>query len=184
MAGVLLCPELNEMKENQPFLYCGKLPNFQALLNKVLLLDDSQWFSFRERKSGVAAEKTDTIPLVYDKKIKLSSFITHELYANFESDIQAAVKLCSVGTRIEQAMLARLANGVSIPRHKDKGTITASTHRIHVPVITNEKCIFTVDDESMSLSAGEVWIIDNVDRYHSVSNMGEQSRIHLIIDVR
>lgn len=184
MAGVLLCPELNEMKENQPFIYCGKLPNFEALLNKVLLLDDSQWFSFRERKSGVAAEKTDTIPLVYDKKIKLSSYIIHELYAHFQDDIQAAVELCGVGTRVEQAMLARLPNGVSIPRHKDKGAITASTHRIHVPVTTNEQCIFTVDNQSKILNAGEVWIIDNVDKYHSVSNMGQENRVHLIIDVR
>jgi len=183
LAGVLLCPELNEMKENQPFLYCGKLPNFDFLLNEVLSLNEYQWVLFKERKSGVAAEKTDTIPLVYDKKIKLGSRITHELYKNFENHVHSAVKLCNVGTTVEQAMLARLGNGVEIKRHKDKGVITAATHRIHVPIITNDKCIFTVDTESKFLPAGEVWIIDNVGRYHSVYNMGEQSRIHLIIDV-
>lgn len=172
------------MKENNPFTYFGKLSNFDSLLNEVLLLNESQWVLFKERKSGVAAEKTDTIPLVYDKKIKLGSHITHELYENFEKYVHSAVKLCNVGTIVEQAMLTRLGSGVEIKRHKDKGVITAVTHRIHIPIITNSKCIFTVDTESKFLPAGEVWIIDNVNKYHSVSNMGEKSRIHLIIDVR
>ena len=172
------------MKENQPFTYFGQLPNFNSLLNKVLSLNEPQWLSYKQRKTGVAAEKTDTIPLVYDKKIKLNSHITHELYENFKDDIYTAVNLCDVGTKVEQAMLTRLGSGVEIKRHRDRGIITAATHRIHIPIITNSECIFTVDTESKFLPAGEVWIIDNVDKYHSVSNMGEKSRIHLIIDVR
>jgi len=172
------------MKENQPFTYFGKLPIFSSLLSKVSLLEEHQWISFKQRNSGVAAEKTDTIPLIYDKKIRLSSYISHEMYDHFKNEIQSAVELCNVGSRVEQAMLTRLGAGIEIKRHKDKGIITAASHRIHVPVITNEKCFFTVDTESMVLPAGEVWIIDNVDRYHSVSNMGDESRIHLIIDVR
>jgi aspartyl/asparaginyl beta-hydroxylase (cupin superfamily) len=172
------------MKENQPFTYFGNLPDFNGLVSKVLSLNESQWTSFKERNSGVAAEKTDTIPLVYDKKIRLNSYIAHEMYKHFEADIVDAVELCAVGSRVEQAMLTRLHAGVDIPRHKDKGVITAATHRIHVPIITNNECVFTVDTESMVLEAGEVWIIDNTNRYHSVSNKGLNSRIHLIIDVR
>jgi quercetin dioxygenase-like cupin family protein len=69
-----------------------------------------------------------------------------------------------------------------IPRHRDKGPLTAKTHRIHVPVITNSGCIFSVGDESKNLKAGQIWIIDNVNRYHSVENNGDSDRVHLIID--
>jgi aspartyl/asparaginyl beta-hydroxylase (cupin superfamily) len=172
------------MKENQAFTYFGVIPNFDVLLHKVLSIEESQWTLFKERKSGVAAEKTDTIPLVYDTKTRLSSYVAHELYEQYKDNIDDAIQLCDVGTRVEQAMFARLGQGVEIGRHKDKGVITAATHRIHVPIITNDKCVFTVDTQSMVLPAGEVWIIDNVDKYHSVSNKGSNSRIHLIIDVR
>jgi aspartyl/asparaginyl beta-hydroxylase (cupin superfamily) len=79
-------------------------------------------------------------------------------------------------------MLTNLKAGTVIPRHRDRGPITAKTHRIHVPVITNTKCIFSVGDESRNLDAGQIWIIDNVNRYHSVENKGETDRVHLIID--
>jgi hypothetical protein len=46
----------------------------------------------------------------------------------------------------------------------------------------NTKCIFSVGDESKNLDAGQIWIIDNVNRYHSVENKGETDRVHLIID--
>ncbi len=83
---------------------------------------------------------------------------------------------------VQQAMLTRLRAGTVIPRHRDRGPLTAKTHRIHVPVITNTECIFKVGDESMNLDAGEIWVIDNVNRYHSVKNLGNTDRIHLIID--
>jgi hypothetical protein len=51
-----------------------------------------------------------------------------------------------------------------------------------VPVITNTECIFSVGDESRNLDAGQIWIIDNVNRYHSVENKGNNDRVHLIID--
>jgi aspartyl/asparaginyl beta-hydroxylase (cupin superfamily) len=84
--------------------------------------------------------------------------------------------------KTQQAMLAKLKAGTVIPRHMDKGPLTAKTHRIHVPVITNEGCIFNVGNESMNLKSGQIWVIDNVNRYHSVENTGHDDRVHLIID--
>ena len=84
--------------------------------------------------------------------------------------------------KVQQAMLTKLNANTVIPRHKDVGPLTVKTHRIHVPVITNTQCIFTVDTESKNLEAGDIWIIDNVGRYHSVENKGQQDRVHLIID--
>jgi hypothetical protein len=79
-------------------------------------------------------------------------------------------------------MLTRLRAGAVIPRHKDEGPLTAKTHRIHVPVTTNTGCIFSVGEESKNLGVGQIWVIDNVNRYHSVENAGDTDRVHLIID--
>ena len=176
------------MKENNSFLLIGDMPSFGELLNEVLSLTQKDWMEYRKRKAagGVAAENTDTIPLVYDLKHRIDSGILHKDYERFSGyvDEVAMVVMKKIGeVKVQQAMLTNLRAGTVIPRHKDKGPLTAKTHRIHVPIVTNKECIFSVGDESKNLEAGQIWVIDNVGRYHSVENNGTQDRVHLIMDV-
>jgi hypothetical protein len=83
----------------------------------------------------------------------------------------------------KQSMLTRLNPGGLIKPHKDKGPITHKTHRVHLPITTNNRCIFTVGDAAINLKPGDIWIIDNTDQYHSVENLGTSPRIHLIVDM-
>jgi hypothetical protein len=48
--------------------------------------------------------------------------------------------------------------------------------------VTNEKCIFEVDNEEINMKMGEIWEIDNFNKEHSVVNNGDMDRIHLIVD--
>jgi hypothetical protein len=175
------------MKENDAFFFIGDMPSFAGLLNDVLNLTTEDWTRYTERKKtgGIASKNTDTIPLMYDKKHRLNSKILHQNYEQFSMYIEEIVSstwehLGEVET--QQAMLAKLNAGTVIPKHMDKGPLTAKTHRIHVPVLTNDGCLFSVGDESMNLKPGQIWIIDNVNRYHSVENNGNSDRVHLIID--
>jgi len=180
------------MKENEAFQFIGDMPSFDDLLGEVISLTPEDWFEYQERKKigGAAGGNTDTIPLVYDVKQKLQSDIFHKNYGKFSKYLDEIV-LATVGkignVKIQQAVLARLRANGEIPKHKDVGNpltaeIHSATHRIHVPVITNENCIFTVGGESKNLKPGQIWIVDNVGRHHSVKNLGDNHRIHLIID--
>ena len=175
------------MKENDAFLFIGDMPSFDKLLNKTISLTPEDWKKYKERKAagGAAAEKTDTIPLVYDLKQRLNSEVIHENHEKFKTYIDEIIHVTArrVGEiKVQQAMLTKLNSKAVILRHKDKGPLTAKTHRIHVPIITNTGCIFSVGDESKNLKPGQIWIIDNVNRYHSVENNGNEDRVHLIID--
>jgi aspartyl/asparaginyl beta-hydroxylase (cupin superfamily) len=175
------------MKENNAFFFVGYIPSFDDLLNEVLALTTKDWVAYTKRKiaGGAAAENTETIPLVYDIKHRINSGILHEKHQQFSPYIEKAVTsvVGKIGdVNVKQAMLTRLKAGTIIPRHRDRGPLTAKTHRIHVPVITNPSCMFNVGDESMNLEAGQIWIIDNVNRYHGVENNGENDRVHLIVD--
>ena len=175
------------MKENEAFLYVGEMLLFDGLLKNVLSITQEDWLGYRKRKAagGAAAENTDTIPLMYDLKHRLNSGILHENYERFSTYIDEVVFFTRqhIGeVKVQQAMLTRLKADTVIPRHRDRGPLTAKTHRIHVPVITNTECIFSVGDESKNLPAGQIWVIDNVNRYHSVENRGKNDRVHLIID--
>lgn len=185
MGGAFLLMSRN-MKEDTGFSYLGTLPNFEKLLEKVSLFTNNDWTKYKKRNTGIAAEYSDTIPIIYDFKLNISSNIRHEHYELFGDHIFDLIK--SIREKLgdveaKQAMLTRLRAGVEIKRHKDVGPITKKTHRIHVPVITNEDCIFTISDEKRNLQAGQIWLIDNTDRFHSVINNGNIDRVHLIVDV-
>lgn len=177
------------MKENDAFFFIGNIPSFKHLLNEVLELTLEDWVEYTKRKiaGGAAAENTDTIPLMYDLEHRINSNILHKNYERFSVYIDAVIFSTrqQIGeTNIKQAMLTRLRAGTVIPRHRDMGPLTAKTHRIHIPVTTNEQCIFTIDDESKNLKPGEIWIVDNVGRSHGVENNGNIDRVHLIIDAQ
>ena len=87
------------------------------------------------------------------------------------------------GSFIQSAILINLPAGKSIPRHIDTHSFFKKFSRIHIPIITNEKCYFTVGDETKNLKVGEIWEINNDNQFHSVYNSGLTDRIHLLIDV-
>ncbi len=181
------CFILDIMKEVQPFKYLGELTNIARLQAMVDGFSELDWNTYKERKymNGVAGGVTETIPLIYDPKQRINANTQHSWFHDFEpyiNDVISVSKLHLGDISVKQAMFTRLKPGINIKTHKDKGPLTAKTHRIHVPIKTSDRCVFTVDNMSMSLPAGQIWLIDNVDRYHGVSNNGDESRIHLIID--
>ena len=176
------------MIEEFSFKFLGNINNFDELLSDVSSLCDDDWNRYQERKNtqSIAGGYSDTIPLIYDTKMRIEVITKHEKYKQFEKYLNE-IKLLSCNyfgnVEIKQAMMTRLKSGSVIKKHKDVGQITSKTHRLHLPIITNPDCIFTVENESMNLKVGDVWAIDNVGKYHSVVNNGITNRVHLIVDV-
>jgi hypothetical protein len=187
MAGGLLLYHLL-MKENTNFYFVGSMPNFDSVLALVNNFTENDWFSYKERKKlgGIAGGYTDTIPLIYGTREELKAQRQHPALSSFSGTVKT---ICSIYSSRNsevlpaRAFLVRMSANSEIKRHKDKGTISAKTHRIHLPIITNSLCLFTIGDETKHLAAGEIWLIDNTDKYHSVVNGGDEFRIHLIVDV-
>jgi aspartyl/asparaginyl beta-hydroxylase (cupin superfamily) len=172
------------MEESFSFLYLGPMPQFDELRSAVSSFTDSDWREYLDRKSGIAAEKSQTIPLLHDPR--QSAVIEHKRYPQFKQHIENVYEIVAQRLHcvsIRQAMFARMMPQVEIPRHRDRGPMTAKCHRVHVPVLTNTQCLFSVAEETLHMSEGHIWVIDNVGKYHSVSNYGDTARTHLIIDI-
>jgi hypothetical protein len=57
-------------------------------------------------------------------------------------------------------------------------------YRFHIPIITNDKCDFIVDNINYKLdSLGSIYRF-NSDLIHSIANNGNSIRLHLMFDVR
>ena len=92
----------------------------------------------------------------------------------------------TLGDIIEQRILDSQVIGYhyprsEIPEHTDSGYSLLNCHRIHVPIITNEKAAIFVGGEEKNMQVGDVYEINN-GLTHAVENKGGEDRIHLIID--
>lgn len=85
------------------------------------------------------------------------------------------------GGKIIRAMVAKLIAGGVIEEHMDHHPSFAIAHRIHVPLITNDKVEFTIDGDMFHLSEGVAYEVSNLD-YHAVANRSAEDRVHFIFD--
>jgi aspartyl/asparaginyl beta-hydroxylase len=81
-----------------------------------------------------------------------------------------------------KVMFARLAAGGRIAPHSDLGVPNHLAHKIHVPIVTNDKVMFRVGNKRFHLSAGSAYELNNI-AVHSVKNGGDEDRIHLVFEL-
>ena len=80
-----------------------------------------------------------------------------------------------------RGMLARMAPGGIIHPHKDASPSAKWPHKIHVPLQTNDRVTFFIDDKPFCLAEGEAVEVNNMAK-HAVENRGSTDRIHLIFE--
>jgi quercetin dioxygenase-like cupin family protein len=152
--------------------------------------------AYRQRRYEVHRD-TQTIGLVFDEDFRHSHPTRLPALQKFEGPLRPALELIAdyyeeseQGQQLirefgygyfVRASLVRLRAGGSIDAHTDNNFSLAHSHRVHIPIISNDRVSFTVGKESRVLSPGEVVEINNR-RRHSVANDGATDRVHLILD--
>jgi len=103
------------------------------------------------------------------------------------ADLTAAIDACAdriateVGGEAVRVTLAELPPGGRIEAHHDIGNLTL-IHRCHLPIVTSDDAVLTVERKPHRLRAGTVYDFDNT-RLHSAANRGPAPRVHLLCDV-
>ena len=161
-------------------------------------ITDADWTAnaFRQKTYEVH-KQTQTIRLIMDEDGRHRDPTYHSSYQtykellepieivirrHFEQTLKAKRlrKKHGRGYFIRMILVKLLADG-SIPHHVDQGETLAKSHRMHLPIITNEQNLFSVGDTKVHMKPGELWEINNR-REHGVVNGGSEDRIHLIVD--
>lgn len=81
---------------------------------------------------------------------------------------------------IISALFAKLKPNGELKPHVDGGISVVHNHNVHIPITTNEGCLFTVGGKTKHLEVGKMYEVDNTVT-HSVVN-GDTPRIHLIVE--
>lgn len=70
----------------------------------------------------------------------------------------------------------------SIKPHYDTGLLFSLSHRVHLPITTNNQSVFVIGDQEFRFKVNQLVEVNNK-KIHSVKNGSEiENRIHLIVD--
>jgi hypothetical protein len=78
-------------------------------------------------------------------------------------------------------MLAKLKAGYGIDKHRDGLPEYYYLHKIHIPILTNDKVDFYIKPDTYQLEEGKAYEVNNIVP-HAVMNNGNEDRIHLIFE--
>lgn len=167
------------------FRLIGKIPWYQrvVLTRKIKRFTEEEWKWFAMRqKIFKAHSKTYTIPILMDEFLENPRTKWYSCFEKFLHYLNKNLSKTYGPGSIERCILVKLPAGASIEKHIDSGIFLERTKRIHIPLITNSKVLFSVGKEERFLPAGELWEINNTNKVHGVTNNGNKDRIHMIVD--
>ena len=144
-------------------------------VKKISWADDD----FSRNEKALLAGKIIEYPYkISSQKHAEYSHLTGELSEEIVSHIQ---KIIPDGIFV-RGEIAALLPGVNILPHIDNKDFHKISHRIHVPLITNEDCMNVFESEEIHFPAYSIFEINNRVLHHAYNN-GLEPRIHLIFDV-
>lgn len=98
-----------------------------------------------------------------------------------ETLVEQIIGYLGVEGIVTRIQFARMKPGASIQPHVDQSLMLVASHRVHIPLTSNDGVIFTIDEQDCHFEPGEVFELNNRVT-HSVVNKGTRDRIHLIVD--
>ena len=178
------------MKLSQPFKFIltineNRLSELKSFVEDI---DPHIWKINASRKAEFPYHKAvDTIVLKYCSNETYQDAKWNDEYQNIIDTFLPIMNEISdhhghSDPSYSRVMLAKLDPHSKILRHYDYEDVHHYTHRIYLPLITNDQVFFTVAEETRVLKEGEVYEISNKD-YHHVVNESPKPRVHLIFDL-
>ena len=164
----------------------------QPLVRAVEELGEEAWQEFVRRQEKFAPHRqTQTIPLLYDNDMRHSDPTPWPRLAPLLPVFQPVLDMIekahppAAGSGKDgyfvRIILTRLSPGAVITPHRDHGPSMLRSHRYHLAITTNERVEFGIENAMQHFAAGEIWEINNR-KYHAVRNLGQEGRVHLILD--
>lgn len=175
------------MNIQQPLRELGEV-DAAALVDAVLGLDDHAWLANVNRQNDYEVHKqTQSVVLVFcdgpTDDLEVSKQPGWDILAEVAVPVMhdLIARCYEPGGTIIRAMAAKLLSGGRINPHFDSHPTFRRSHRIHVPITTNNRVRFMIDGKPFRFEVGKAYEINN-QKTHSVMNSGSEDRITFIFD--
>lgn len=120
--------------------------------------------------------------------VKWDSEEDKELFEKFGTFYEQLKQQVSEALNIKDPIVfkfcfARIPPGLGIDTHIDRQSHLRVPHRVHVPIITDDKVVSVIDGNSHFMKPGVIYNFNNT-LQHSVKNNSPNARVHCIIDIQ
>jgi hypothetical protein len=159
----------------------------QPLIDAVLGCSEDDWSAQQYRQKAYSVhEHTQSLVMVFCDgwpQMEVSRQPAWELLKDAAVPLMHGIlaEHYPPGGTIIRAMAAKLKAGAIISPHRDTHMSFVNSHRIHVPITTNDGVRFMIDGKPHRFEVGRAYEINN-QKNHSVMNNGKQDRITFIFD--
>lgn len=163
-------------------LYKLATVDVSSLEKELNKLTPEQWVEWDLRQNRyVIHQLTETYPLMFSEYGEPPTLYNQNTPLwHVTQPLVSSIELL-YGKKPAAILFAKLKAGASIPRHKDGGWFV-KTHRLHIPIITDPRVIFSIGDDTYHLEKGVVYEFNNMNM-HGVTNPTNIDRVHLMIDL-
>lgn len=168
------------------------------LRRKMLALPPEYWNADTASRTKVAGERPGNAVFFYNPmppmvrrmilaeartsgKVSVLRYADRPLFKEIQALIDDHIQPLFPGCDAIWAQLAELPPGGVIAPHSDRH-ILAQVHRLHVPLVTDNKVEFMIGGETFHLAPDTLYDLNNV-MTHAVYNRGEVMRVHLLVDM-
>jgi len=176
---MLLNKPLIKLDEIDTELFFQIKQETQCLTPGVWNEDTSRQDSFR------CHQDTQAIPLIYGRNLR------EIVYTRLWKEKWKALLIPSLqnvlneyygeGEIIRMCLCKLLPYGKVLEHKDDTEEVLLYTHRIHLPIVTNENIDFIVESDVFNLKEGSLYEFSN-QQFHQVKSRSSLDRIHLIFD--
>lgn len=154
-------------------------------------IDDKDWYKDDYRNKAASMSDVNTIPIHHTPLCAtdqtaycIKSIRKESLFDKFAPHVEPILDKLKEYYAFNQyaCFIARLKPHGVIDMHPDQGAFLETCHRIHVPLQTNPKVSYCIEDKEYYWEAGKIYEFDNT-RWHGVKNRSDEYRIHLVINL-
>jgi len=166
--------------------------SMETILSILNSIEEEDWFVSDYRKGVGNMSDTNSIPVFhtplcasgYCNMEPIRSIRKEKLYDKFFPLISPILDTLKTIYTFRQYSLfiSRLRPGGMIGFHVDRGNFLELCHRVHVPLKSNPKVEYVIDDKTYYWEPGNIYEFDNT-RMHGVLNKSDDYRIHLVINL-
>jgi len=160
----------------------------EPLRQAILDLEEAAWIANQQRQIDYDVHRqTQSIVLVFCDGPAKDLVVSKQEGWDLLSETAVPVMHDLIGRgypaggTIIRAMAAKLLGGGRINPHFDSHPTFRHSHRIHVPITTNNRVRFMIDGRPYRMKVGEAYEINN-QKTHSVINSAAEDRITFIFD--
>jgi hypothetical protein len=178
------------MRLTVPYIEVCDVPD-ELIANLLSSIGEQDWHVSNYRNLAGNMADTDSIPLHHtplcatcttDEAIR--SIRKEALFGKFEPYIEPFLTLLGKHYTFNQyaTFIARLRPMGEIGMHPDIGAFLEACHRVHIPLQTNPKVAYCIEDQEYYWQRGKAYEFDNT-RLHGVKNRSDEIRIHLVVNL-